>query len=364
MKIAFITRATLYKEHGGDTVQVLETAEHLRELGIQVSIFLSHEKINYEDFDLLHFFNLTRPANILYHIKKTSKPFVISPILVDYSEYDKKFRKGFSGWVLGLFSSAEYIKTVSRWLLLKDRLPAKSYLWKGQKKAVQYILEKAAMIVPNSMAEYQALKELYTLKKPYAVVPNGINEKIFNANDTHSKEETLVICAARIEGIKNQLNLIKAVNNTHFKLLLIGKAGGNQHSYYRECKKTAAQNIVFTGRLSQKELSSYYLRAKVHVLPSWFETCGLSSLEAAAMGCNIVITGKGYTREYFGDNAFYCDPESPESIYNSILSASKSKASLQLKERIMKEFTWTEAAKKTLEAYQTILSPSKKYCYH
>ena len=97
MKIALITRSTLYKVYGGDTIQILETAEELRNLGIKVSIFLSHEKINYEDFDLLHFFNLVRPANILYHISKTNKPFVVSPILVDYSEYDKHHRKGFSG---------------------------------------------------------------------------------------------------------------------------------------------------------------------------------------------------------------------------------------------------------------------------
>ena len=364
MKIAFITRSTLYKEHGGDTIQVLETAEHLRYAGIQVSIFLSHEKINYEDFDLLHFFNLTRPATILSHIKKTDKPFVISPILVDYSEYDRKFRKGFSGWLLRLFSSTEYIKTVSRWLLMKDHLSAKTYLWKGQRKSIQYILEKAKMVLPNSMAEYQTLEKLYQIKKPFAIVPNGINEKIFCSNDTNSKDEWMVICAARIEGIKNQINLIKALNNTPFKLVLIGKAGANQKSYFKECKKIAGKNVVFTGRVAQKELSNYYAKAKVHVLPSWFETCGLSSLEAAAMGCNIVITGKGYAREYFGDQAFYCDPGNPGSIYKAVLSAAKAGSSIKLKEKIRNEFTWAQAAKKTAEAYQTILSPNKKYCFH
>jgi len=362
MKIAFITRSTLFKEHGGDTIQVLETAEHLRELGIQVSIYLSHEKINYENFDLLHFFNLTRPANILGHIKKANKPFVISPILVDYSEYDKKFRKGFTGWILRLFSSTEYIKTVSRWLLGKDSLPAKIYLWKGQKKSIQYILEKTRMILPNSFAECKAVENLYQIKKPFTIVPNGINQELFNNDYAGLKDETLVVCAARIEGIKNQLNLIKALNNTHFKLLLIGEAGANQKTYYNECRKIAAPNIVFTGRLSQKELSHYYSKAKVHVLPSWFETCGLSSLEAAAMGCSIVITDKGYTREYFEDAAFYCDPQSPSSIYHAVLLASTALPSKKLKERIQKEFTWAQAAKKTLEAYQTITN--KKYCYH
>jgi glycosyltransferase involved in cell wall biosynthesis len=364
MRIAFITRSTLYKVHGGDTIQILETAEELRNLGIKVSIFLSHEKINYEDFDLLHFFNLIRPANILSHIKKTNKPFVISPILVDYTEYDREHRKGFSGRLFRLFPSAEYIKTVGRWILMKDSLPSKTYLWRGQKRSVQYILEKAKMILPNSLAEYHALENLYGIKKSFAVVPNGINENIFNDGHPVSKDESLVICAARIEGIKNQINLIKALNNTQFKLLLIGSSTTNQRAYYDECKKIAAKNIVFTGRLTQKELSDYYKKAKVHILPSWFETCGLSSLEAAAMGCNIVITEKGFTRDYFGDDAFYCDPGNEASIYNAIVLAAKADTSYKLRDKIFQGFTWSLAAQKTLQAYNEVLSPAQKPCYH
>lgn len=364
MKIAFITRSTLYKVHGGDTIQILETAEELRNLGVKVSIFLSHEDINYQDFDLLHFFNLIRPANILHHIRKSNKPFVISPILVDYSEYDRNHRRGFPGWLLRSFASAEYIKTVSRWLLVKDSLPAKKYLWLGQKKSIQHLLEKTKMLLPNSIAEYEALENIYQVKKPYAIIPNGVNEKIFDNNELGAKNESLVVCAARIEGIKNQINLIRALNNTQFKLLLIGNSSHNQKAYYQQCKKIAAKNIIFTGKLTQKELSSYYKKAKVHVLPSWFETCGLSSLEAAAMGCNVVITDKGYARDYFDDDAFYCNPGSTESIYKAVVSASKAGASQKLKQKILDKFTWSHAAKKTLEAYLQILSPAQKPCYH
>ena len=93
MKIAFIARSTLYKVHGGDTIQILETAKHLNSVGVSVSIFLTNEKINYDQFDLLHFFNITRPSDILFHVKKSKKPFALSPILVDHSAYDKYYRK-------------------------------------------------------------------------------------------------------------------------------------------------------------------------------------------------------------------------------------------------------------------------------
>jgi len=355
MKIAFISRSTLFKTQGGDTVQMLETAKHLRQLGIHVQIFPSNEKINYEEFDLLHFFNLIRPADILFHMKRTGKPFVLTPILVDYAEYDRKHRKGLSGRLLRSISSGEYLKAVSRWILLKDSLQSKDYLWRGHRRSIRKILKRTEMVLPNSMAEYKALESCYQINKPYFIIPNGINEELFQSDEDDEKEETLVVCAARIEGIKNQINLIKALNHTRFTLVLIGDAAPNQKNYFKECKKQAGANIIFTGALRQEQLVYYFRRAKVHVLPSWFETCGLSSLEAAATGCNVVITDKGYAREYFGDQAFYCDPEDAASIYRAVETAASSEQSGELQKRITEEFTWKQAAKKTAEAYKKVL---------
>ena len=358
MKVAFIARSTLYNVHGGDTVQILETAKYLGTSGISVSVFLTNEKINYKEFDLLHFFNITRPADILFHIKKSDKPFVISPVFVDYSEYDKQHRKGISGFILRQLSAPanEYIKTISRWLLNKDKLQSKSYIWKGHKKTSQEIFEKASLLLPNSQSEYEQVKKIYATRKPYVVVPNGIDPMLFNDHCNFTKDVHLVICAGRIEGRKNQLNLIKALNNTEFKLLLIGDAAPNQKRYFNDCKKIAADNIIFTGRISQSELAKYYKRAKVHILPSWFESCGLSSLEAAAMGCNVVITDKGFTRNYFGEDAFYCDPGNTSSILNAVKEAAQSDCRKTLQQRVLQDYTWKKAADVTLKAYESILT--------
>ena len=357
MIIAFITRSTLYTVPGGDTVQVWQTTRFLRELGVEADICLTDDKIDYSRYDLFHFINITRPADILFHTSKTGKPFVVSPVLIDYSEYDKHHRKGISGFVLRRLSanSNEYVKTIARWLAKKDKMRSKSYLFKGQQKSIKYILERAAMLLPNSEAEYKKLEEEFGIKKEYTVVPNGIDGQLFSPDETIAKDDTVVLCAARIEGIKNQLNLIKALNNSKYTLLLVGSAAPNQQAYYEECRKTAADNIVFHDRVSQEELANYYKRAKVHALPSWFETCGLSSLEAAAMGCNLAITEKGYTREYFGNDAFYCDPADPGSIFTGIETAAKSNCNKSLQEKIFNQYTWQRSAAITLQAYKKII---------
>jgi glycosyltransferase involved in cell wall biosynthesis len=353
MRVALITRSTLYTVRGGDTVQVVQTAQQLTELGVDVTILLSNEQIDYEQYNLLHFFNITRPADILYHGKKSGKPYVVSTILCNYSEYDKHHRKG----VGMLFSflpadSIEYLKTMARWLMGKDHLNSINYIWKGQRKSILEILNNAAIILPNSKSEYKRVGQTYLDKVDNIIVPNGINPDVFKWDRSINKNEKLVLCVARIEGIKNQINLIKAINNTDYKLLIIGTASPNQVNYYNECVSIAGDNVFFIDHLPQHELVYYYQRAKVHVLPSWFETTGLSSIEAATMGCNLVITDKGDTREYFEDYAYYCDPAKPESILEAIKRASKAPVDDALRQKILAKYTWKHSALQTLKAYE------------
>lgn len=359
MKVLFISRASLYQDPGGDTVQVINTALYLRKSGIEVEIKLTNEPIDYSSYDLLHFFNIIRPADILLHIRLSKKPFVVSPIFVDYSEYDKQQRKGLSGSIFKMLSpsSIEYAKIVARWILSGEKIMSREYLWLGHRRSILKVIKSAALLLPNSDSEYQRLKKEFQEDKPYIVVPNGINPDIFaQPCEPSEKEEDLVLCVARIEGRKNQLNLIKALNNTRYRLLLIGKSAVNQKEYYFQCRQQAAGNISFIDKLTQPELVSYYKRAKVHVLPSWFETTGLSSLEAAVLKCNIVITDKGDTREYFGEEAIYCNPASVESIYNAVNKAAASDTTETLRDKVLSSYTWEHAAKKTLEAYNKILN--------
>jgi len=359
MRVAFISRATLHSVIGGDTIQILQTAKQLRRLGISVDVKLTHEEIDYSAYDLLHFFNITRPADILFHTKKTDKPFVVSTILIDYSAYDKQYRNGIAGLLLHFLSkdNLEYVKAIARFLKGQDKLMTRSYLWMGQYKCITRILESASVLFSNSDMETRTLRQRFACKPRCIAVSNAVDPDLFSFNRAVGKDSLLVLCVARIEGIKNQINLIRALNNTEYNLVIIGSASPNQHAYYRACRRIAAPNIRFLGFLDQAELGFYYQRAKVHVLPSWFEACGLSSMEAGAMGCNIVISANGYTREYYENHAYYCDPGSPASILNAVRKAAAAEPSEILRNKILSEYTWPKAAKTIAEAYHQIIFP-------
>lgn len=357
VKVLFIARATLYKDSGGDTVQVLNTADALRKSGITVEIVLTTDTIDYAKFDLLHFFNIIRPADILFHISKANKPFVVSTIYVDYSEFEKKNRKGITGLAFRLLGRdmIEYLKVIARLVVNNEKIMSHQYLFYGHRRSVRKIIAASDMLLPNSQSEYNRLSKDYAIFGSYRVIPNAIEPSLFVTDGRIKRDDNLVICVGRIEGRKNQLNLIKALNNSRFKLILIGAASANQVKYYQACKAIAAPNVSFINKISQVELKSYYQEAKVHVLPSWFETTGLSSLEAAVMGCNVVITEKGDTREYFEDYAYYCDPNEPKSILSAVLTASSQPYNEKLYSKIVNNFTWKQTAEKTLEAYKTII---------
>lgn len=358
MKVLYIIRATAFEAPGGDTVQARSTAKYLRRSGMEVDIRLTNEEIDYAAYDLMHFFNIIRPADIVYHVKRAGIPFVISPIFVNYSEYERKNRND----LLGLLSrtlpmdTMEYIKVIARSFKNRERIRSREYLWKGHRRSVRALIEQCNLLLPNSDNEIHRLFDHYQCKADYRRVYNGIDTEVFKRSMTGSNDREGVLCVGQIQGLKNQLSLIKALKGTGIPLTFIGKPTLNSGTYYKECRKVAGEEVKFIEYLPQNELINYYRKSKVHILPSWFETTGLVSLEAAAMGCNVVITRKGDAFEYFGGYASYCDPSSENDIKEKVLQAMEINPDPALKELIYEKYTWSKAAEVTLDAYKEVLS--------
>jgi glycosyltransferase involved in cell wall biosynthesis len=360
-----ISRSTLYSSPGGDTVQLDCTAKFVRQLGIEVDINTTHKQIDYDKYDLIHFFNIIRPQLILSHIKKCKKPFAISTIFVDYEEYERIARNGLSKWLFKLLSSdtIEYLKTIARRFINSEKIGSLRFITTGQKASICYVANRSAMLLPNSHNEYLRFSAKYKTIAPYIAVPNAIDSSIFSVfKKADQKYSDAIICVARIEGRKNQLSLIRALRDVHIPLYIIGQPSPNHYNYYHSCKAAAKSQVHFIDHISQEELAGIYRAAKVHAMPSWFETTGLSSLEAAAMECNIVITNKGDQREYFKDFAFYCDPADEDSIKKAVLDAYETKFNQEFKEYIFNNFTWEKTAEKTVEAYRSILDKNLINC--
>ena len=369
MKVLFHSRSNLFTAPGGDLIQMQKTKEYLEKLGIEVDISVAQNP-DLNGYDLLHLFNLMSPQDIYFPMKAARVkgiPIALSTIYGLYTEFERKARGGMFQHLARQLSpyQIEYLKNSVRHIKEKRIDPGIKIMWrKGFYPMLKEIAANTSVFLPNSDSEMlRVADELNLTDYQYVSVPNAIDKQLFHENvqieAAHEKFRDSIVCVARIEGRKSTLNLVKAMEDLPYKLFLIGKASRNQGGYVEQVKKAAGKNVEFTGTVPHDSLPGIYKAAKVHVLASWMETPGLSSLEAAAMGCNIVVTRKGDTYDYFGDHAFYCAPDSPESIREAIIKAYNASENTELQQIIRQNYTWEKTAEKTLEGYQLALNKRK-----
>jgi glycosyltransferase involved in cell wall biosynthesis len=364
MKVLFQSRTNLFDAAGGDTIQLLKTKEFLEKLGVKVDISLEFEP-DLTDYDLVHLFNLMEPQDVylqMRNARKQNKKIALSTIYGLYTEFEKKARGGIFQKLANVLSPYQigYIKVLIKHFAEK-RFHKGVYqlMVKGYYGLMKEMVDNTDVFLPNSVSEMNRVAKEFKLSDyHFFSIPNAIDKAIFSLEQAPVKYpefEGCILCAARIEGRKSTLNLIKALSDTNYTLVLAGKESSNQKAYVKEVHRAAGPNVVFLGPVSHEELRDLYARARVHALVSWMETPGLSSLEAAAMGCNIVVTDKGDTRDYFGDDAFYCEPDDIPSIVAAVNAAYSAPPNTKLKQRILDNYIWEKTAEETLNAYTSVL---------
>lgn len=350
----------MYSVFGGDSVQVQKTAAELRKLGVQADVYKASDTISYERYDLLHFFNIIRPSDHLYHIRRSKKPYVVSTIYLEYSGFDRRGRGAGHRLLFGLLreSGAEYVKNLFRFFKRQDKLISTEYIW-GHKRAIKSILRNASAILPNSQSECNRVVRDFGYNGKSYVVPNGIDAGIFGEIPGDVRREHKVICVAQVFGMKNQHLLIDACKELGVSLDIIGNPPPNHTSYYDMCRRLAGPDVKFYGFLTQEQLVRHYASAKVHALPSWFETTGLSSLEAAAQGCNLVVSALGDTADYFDGYAWFCTPDDQSSIVSAIAKALEAPDNMAMRRTVLENYTWKRAAEVTMDAYTKVIANPK-----
>lgn len=329
MKILFQARPDLIKNPAGDTVQIVSTGQELKNLGIEVHLS-SDPNIDLSPYDLVHVFNITRiKESYMFFLngQKQLKKVVLSPIYWPPNAYLK--REGAS--------------------------PNGLAIWKHLQPMRARLVNEATLLLPNSQIEMDVLQQDFPKAASCLVVPNGFPDSFIGATPQIFREqfpdlpEEFVLCAARISTRKNQLWLAETCQKLGLSLVLLGPI--NDQKYFQSIKTYS--NVTHIGTLQGKLLASAYSAAKVHALPSWFETPGLSSLEAGACGTVVITTNQGSPQEYFQDMALYVHPLDDHSLQTA-LEQSSNASPQPLMEHLHNNYPWSKVAEKTLEVYKNL----------
>ncbi|WP_125152737.1 glycosyltransferase family 4 protein [Clostridium rectalis] len=328
MKVLFCIRNDYLRDFAGDSMQAIKTAEYLRKMGVMVDI--NNGQINdYSSYDLVHLFNLTRMGET-YKYYKTAKFYkkniVLSPVYWNIKKY------------YNYINDLDSIK-----------------LWDQCKPYRSEILRACKMIFPNSLMEKEELKKDFGKYAPYTVVYSGVEVEHSDVPLYNFKErfelDNYVLCVGRICKIKNQLILARICNELKIQLVLIGNIIDKY--YFDRC--VSFNNVTYLGFMDSYNIYNAYRFAKLHALPSFIETPGLSSLEAAASGCNIVTTAEGSGKEYFKDMASYCNPYEDDEIFKCIENGIKNKKKDKLRLYVEENYNWEKCVKVLYDCYKNII---------
>jgi glycosyltransferase involved in cell wall biosynthesis len=352
LKVLYSIYPAAFQVYGGAEIQLLKTKEYLERIGgCEIKLFdMFTDRL--DQYDILHTFYMHPDILLLCQIaKRKGVKLALSPI---YWRTSEKFTN-----VFGPTSLARFYSNVKHYKIptFLELFPFKD------------LLELADIILPNSEMEAVLLSRDFRINpKKFCVVPNGVDEEFASAEPNLFIEKhgitDFVLYAARIMKRKNPLGVMKICKALKIPLVLVGQQNPREEEYFEECKKIeqSSENIKMIGFLphDSEELRSAYAAAKVFVLPSNFETPGLSALEAAVAGCNLVVTNQGSTEEYFGEHAWYVNPWSAKDLETKIKEAYDAPKSGLLRKRILENYTWDKVAEKTLDAYKSILSQDSK----
>jgi len=353
---------------GGEAQQILRLREELlrREIEAEVSTDCAPHLGGY---DLVHLFDINQPTATLVqalYARKQGKPILLSPVYLDFAEYDRSGRQGLARLAYRIVRDPGRVERIKDWMrVIRDPASWSAYRsvrhWNIDEQK-RRVLQLADGLVTNSHLEMEALRRDYGVRQRYCVATDAAHPIFFEGRPELFYERwgvrDFVVCAGFISSLKNQLSLIRALRHTGLTLVLVGPRVNTHRYYYYRVRYEATwgdPHVIMTGRMSQQELASVYAAAKVVALPSWFETCGMACLEGAASGANVVITNRGYTREYFRDFAWYCDPSDESSIRAAVLSAHGAPRRTEFVDYIRRHYTWERAAESTIELYREIL---------
>ncbi len=316
---------------------------------------LDFYKINYLEL------NIKKPISIIFHLFKIAKIIKSKNEMIIHS------------WMYNaclIIFLAKFISNIRNpivWGIRCSNMDLKHYsiIFKLTFLLCKFFSNKANYIIYNSYAGFKYHKKSGFSNQSSKVILNGIDNKrfLFSSNYRHKLREklhiksndTVIICAARVDPMKNHINLLKAfskirISNKKALLVLIGKG----------TEKLPVQDGVVSLGL-QLNIENYYSVGDIIILPSKFGE-GFPNVLAEGMLCKLypIVTDVGDASNIISDIGIVVKGTTDKGIFDALEKALKIRKSrmkiLQKKSmnRILMKFNIKKMAAKYNDCYKEL----------
>lgn len=235
---------------------------------------------------------------------------------------------------------ADHIITISEY----SKQDILKYLKANEEKVtvIYEAADKKYKVVNNEKLK-KNMKEKYKITKPYILITAASDLR----KNTEKKLEAFNIFN-NIAGYKYQL-VITSIDYTELKTT-------NILNKIKELN--LEKNVIITGYVPDDDMVLLYNCAEVFLFASIWEGFGLQVLEAFACGCPVITSDNTSLKEIAKDAAIFVNPFMVDDIVRALLEMEKNdekkKELIQKGFKRVKDFSWKETAKKTLEIYKKI----------
>ncbi|MGB9790507.1 MAG: glycosyltransferase family 4 protein [Thermotoga caldifontis] len=232
------------------------------------------------------------------------------------------------------------------------------------------VLEKASATIFVSRALLEKAKSMGFSGKNAVVIPNGYDETIFKPMNKEAARKELGIHKEgyKYVGFVGNLIPIKRADKLGEIFHLIAKEIPEiffivvEDGPLREKieKETKGLNIVFTGRIPQKDVAKYMNAMDVMVLPSREEGFGAVVIEAQACGTCVIGSSNGGIPEAIGFPEYVVKEgdQFEERFAKRVVEVLKEGYDMnRILERV-KEFTWKNIVGKEIDVYRRVVQKS------
>jgi glycosyltransferase involved in cell wall biosynthesis len=231
--------------------------------------------------------------------------------------------------------SGSWAAVVAKWMYKKKLVVRCGYelLWFLEQQKAGWLKRKViewferlayrasdAIIVAAEGDKEFIIKRFPIASEKITVIPNYIDVTLFKPLNL-SKKENSIIFVGRLAEQKNLENLITAIGGTNYHLIIIGT--GILRSRLEKVAREVAASVEFKGSIANHLLPQELNQAQIFILPSLYEGCPKTLLEAMACGVPCIGTNVVGIKEVVQDGI------------NGILSSIDAQFLQQTIERVM-----------------------------
>ena len=259
---------------------------------------------------------------------------------------------------------------ISKWLYKKKLIIRCGYEWlEFLKKEKKSFWKRIIVFLIEKIAYKNADKIILTLKKDkrfvennfrtpsskIEIIPNYIDTELFKPLKIE-KDKSRIIFIGRLHKQKNLFNLIEAISGTPYKLVIIGS--GFLREKIESIARKKGVNIEFRENILNEKLPEELNKSEIFILPSLYEGCPKSLLEAMSCGLSCIGTNVEGIKEIIRhkENGYLCDTD-VDSIKKAITEIFRNKE-LQEKigknarQTILEKFNLKKILEKEIKVYQ------------